>query len=137
VAGAFVVGRRNDLARAVRNLLDNAQHHAASAVTIGLGNGDGTVSPAVDDDGPGVPPNDRDRIFERFARLDGARTRDGGRHRARSRHRQGDRSSATVSPSPCTTARAAPAARASWSPCRPTDRALERARVRGATARGR
>jgi signal transduction histidine kinase len=78
VAGAFVVGRRDDLARAVRNLLDNAQHHAASAVTIGLGNDDGKVSLAVDDDGPGIPPKDRDRIFERFARLDGARTRDGG-----------------------------------------------------------
>jgi len=77
VTGAFVRGRREDLARAVRNLLDNAQHYATSAVTIGLDNGDGTVTLVVEDDGPGVPPDDRDRIFERFARLDDARTRNG------------------------------------------------------------
>ena len=75
VASAFVLGRRDDLARAVRNLLDNAQHHATSAVTIALRNGDGTVTLVVDDDGPGVPLEDRDRVFERFVRLDDARTR--------------------------------------------------------------
>jgi signal transduction histidine kinase len=78
VTGAFVLGHRDDLARAVRNLLDNARHHATSAVTIGLHNDDGTVTLAVEDDGPGVPPEARDRIFERFARLDDARTRSGG-----------------------------------------------------------
>jgi signal transduction histidine kinase len=78
VASAFVLGHRDDLARAIRNLLDNAQHHATSAVTIGLRDGGGIVTLAVDDDGPGIPPADRDRVFERFARLDVARTRGGG-----------------------------------------------------------
>ena len=77
VTSTFVLGRRDDLARAVRNLLDNAQHHASSAVMITLHNGDGTVTLAVEDDGPGVPPEDRDLVFERFARLDVARTRRG------------------------------------------------------------
>ncbi len=78
VTSAFVLGRRDDLARAVRNLLDNARRHATSAVTIGLHNGDGTVTLAVEDDGPGVPLEARARVFERFARLDDARTRSGG-----------------------------------------------------------
>ncbi len=78
VASVFVLGRRDDLTRAVRNLLDNAQHHATSAVTIGLGNGGGTVTLVVEDDGSGIASEHRDRIFERFARLDDARPRTGG-----------------------------------------------------------
>jgi signal transduction histidine kinase len=75
VTSGFVLGRADDLTRAVRNLLDNAQRHAASAVMIGLGNDGGSVTLVIEDDGPGVPPEHRDRIFERFARLDDARTR--------------------------------------------------------------
>jgi len=75
VSSAFARGRRDDLTRAVRNLLDNAQHHATSTVTIELNNGDHTVTLVVEDDGPGIRPEHRDRIFERFARLDDARTR--------------------------------------------------------------
>jgi signal transduction histidine kinase len=75
VTTAFVRGRRDDLTRAVRNLLDNAQHHATSTVTIELSNGDGTVTLVIEDDGPGIRPEHRDRIFERFVRLDDARTR--------------------------------------------------------------
>jgi signal transduction histidine kinase len=75
VTSTFVQGRRDDLSRAVRNLLDNAERHATSAVTVGLHNGDGVVTLVVEDDGPGVPPADRARIFERFTRLDDARTR--------------------------------------------------------------
>jgi signal transduction histidine kinase len=78
VAGAFVVGRRDDLARAVRNLVDNAQRHAASTVRVELSSEDGVVTLAVEDDGPGVPPEHRERIFERFARLDDARSRETG-----------------------------------------------------------
>lgn len=77
VAGAFVRGRRDDLSRAVRNLLDNAERHAGAVVTVGLRNGDGVVTLVVEDDGPGVAPADRERIFDRFTRLDDARTRTG------------------------------------------------------------
>ena len=67
------------LRRAVRNLVENARHHAASAVTVALEQTDGRVVLTVDDDGPGVPEGERDRIFERFARVDAARsTVDGG-----------------------------------------------------------
>ena len=74
VAGVVVKGRRDDLARAVRNLLDNASHHAMSRVTVELSESDGAVVLVVEDDGPGVPAADRERVFERFTRLDEARS---------------------------------------------------------------
>lgn len=68
-----VVGRREDLARALRNLTDNAARHATGVVTIEVGRrGDDAVL-AVSDDGPGIPEAARDRVFERFTRLDEAR----------------------------------------------------------------
>jgi signal transduction histidine kinase len=78
VRPAFVLGRRDDLARAVRNLLDNAARHATCTVRVALGCEDGVVRLVVADDGPGVRPEDRDRIFERFTRLDHARHRSTG-----------------------------------------------------------
>jgi signal transduction histidine kinase len=64
----------------VRNLLDNADRHAQTAVAIGLHNDadSGTVELTVDDDGPGIAPADRDRVFDRFTRLDDGRARDAG-----------------------------------------------------------
>ncbi|WP_448629853.1 sensor histidine kinase [Cellulomonas soli] len=62
------------LARAVRNLVENAARHATSAVHITLD--DGRVT--VDDDGPGIPEPDRERVFERFVRLDDSRQRGAG-----------------------------------------------------------
>ena len=62
------------LARVVRNLVDNAVRHAASRVQVHVA--DGCVG--VDDDGAGVTAADRERVFERFVRLDDARERESG-----------------------------------------------------------
>ncbi|HEY3436298.1 MAG TPA: HAMP domain-containing sensor histidine kinase [Actinotalea sp.] len=60
--------------RAVRNLVDNAVRHATSRVGITVT--DGAVR--VEDDGHGVPEEDRERVFERFVRLEEARGREAG-----------------------------------------------------------
>ncbi|MFB6789958.1 sensor histidine kinase [Streptomyces olivaceus] len=82
-----VAGSRGQLERVLANLLDNAQRHARSAVEVsvrrdegphGAGGGGQTAVVAVADDGEGVPAADRERIFERFVRLDAARSRDDG-----------------------------------------------------------
>jgi signal transduction histidine kinase len=78
VHGAVVTGRRDELSRVVRNLLDNAARHASSAVTVELHTNGDTVTLVVEDDGTGVAPADRERIFERFARVDDARSRKAG-----------------------------------------------------------
>jgi signal transduction histidine kinase len=73
-----VTGSREQLARVVTNLVDNAARHAQHRVAVGV-TGDGRrVRLTVDDDGPGVPEGDRERVFERFTRLDDARARDAG-----------------------------------------------------------
>ncbi|MCD0452094.1 HAMP domain-containing protein [Actinocorallia sp. API 0066] len=66
------------LARALDNLLDNAQRHAAERVTLTLAAEPGHAVLSVRDDGPGVPAEDRERIFARFVRRDDARGRDEG-----------------------------------------------------------
>ena len=71
-------GRREQLARVVRNLIDNADRHATSRVALSLQNGADVVELTVDDDGPGIAPDDRVRVFERFTRLDDGRARDDG-----------------------------------------------------------
>ncbi|MFI9204304.1 DUF2867 domain-containing protein [Streptomyces sp. NPDC053048] len=68
------------LTRLLGNLLDNAERHAARAIEVRLAH-DAAGRRAVlyvQDDGPGIPPADRHRVFERFTRLDDARTRDTG-----------------------------------------------------------
>lgn len=72
------VGDQRRLAQAVRNLVDNAVRHARDTIWLGVEEIDGTIRVVVADDGPGVAMVDRDRIFERFTRLDDARARDGG-----------------------------------------------------------
>jgi two-component system OmpR family sensor kinase len=64
----------------VVNLLGNARAHIppGSTVTVGLSRSDGTVALRVCDDGPGIPPELRPRVFERFARGDGSRSRAAG-----------------------------------------------------------
>ncbi len=74
-----VLGAPDALEGMVDNLLANAVRHATARVRIGLGEERGCVTLTIDDDGPGVPPAERERVFERFTRLDEARSRaDGG-----------------------------------------------------------
>ena len=73
-----VTGVAKLLRRLVRNLLENANRHAAGEVMLRLSAGNGTVLLAVSDHGPGVPEPYRERIFEPFFRLPGASERDGG-----------------------------------------------------------
>ncbi|MGV9511127.1 ATP-binding protein [Streptomyces tendae] len=73
-----VAGSRGQLGRVLANLLDNAQRHARSSVEVTVRRDGDAVVAAVADDGDGVPAADRDRIFERFVRLDAARSRDDG-----------------------------------------------------------
>ncbi|MDX6364690.1 MAG: hypothetical protein QOC85_3700, partial [Streptomyces sp.] len=73
-----VAGSRGQLARVLANLLDNAHRHARSRVAVTLRAEDGWAVLGVADDGAGVPPEERERIFERFVRLDDARSRDDG-----------------------------------------------------------
>ncbi|MGW4648578.1 sensor histidine kinase [Kitasatospora sp. NPDC004289] len=72
---AEVVGSAVQLERLMRNLVDNACRHADRAVAVRLAVEDGAVRLEVRDDGPGIPEADRERVFERFTRLDDARTR--------------------------------------------------------------
>jgi signal transduction histidine kinase len=75
VAPAAVLGWREDLTRAVRNLLDNAERHAEATVTLELADDAGWATLVVADDGPGIPTAHRELVFERFARLDEDRSR--------------------------------------------------------------
>jgi signal transduction histidine kinase len=78
VSGGQVRGRTDELMRIVTHLLDNAARHADSTVSVSLTTSGDRVELAVDDDGPGIDPADRERVFDRFVRLDEARVRDDG-----------------------------------------------------------
>ncbi len=78
VQAVAIDGDDGQLARMIENLLSNAVRHATSRVSVTLGETDERVVLAVSDDGPGVPPESRDRIFARFGRVDDARTRTRG-----------------------------------------------------------
>jgi len=73
VTACQVTGDPAELVRAVRNLCDNAVRHAASTVTLRCEAHDGVVEIGVADDGPGVPEDQRARVFERFSRIDRSR----------------------------------------------------------------
>lgn len=66
------------ITRVLTNLLDNARRHARHTVRVDLRRAGDSAELAVSDDGKGVAPVDRERIFERFVRLDAARSRDQG-----------------------------------------------------------
>lgn len=78
--GQPVQGSRTAMRRLITNLIDNAVRYARSSVVVRIGYAAGRVVLEVTDDGPGIPAADRSRIFDRFVRLDEARTRtdDGG-----------------------------------------------------------
>jgi signal transduction histidine kinase len=78
VSAGQVVAHAGELRRLARNLLDNAVRHARSRVVVSLHEVDGMVELTIGDDGPGIPLEARDAVFERFVRLDAARSHDGG-----------------------------------------------------------
>jgi signal transduction histidine kinase len=78
VSAGRVSGDRPKLERLVRNLTDNAARHASGLVVLSLRTSDDGALLAVEDDGHGVSTEDRERILERFVRLDEARDRDSG-----------------------------------------------------------
>jgi len=73
VSGAQVSGSPEQLRRVVRNLLDNAVRHETRTVAVRLSE-DPQVELVVADDGAGIPAGQRDVVFERFTRLDDARS---------------------------------------------------------------
>jgi signal transduction histidine kinase len=75
VQAARVRGSERDIARLLRNLGDNAREHAESTIALGLAVTGGSAEFTVEDDGAGIPVQDRERVFERFTRLDEARAR--------------------------------------------------------------
>ena len=78
VADSVISASPQALERVLANVLDNAVRYARSAVRVSVGPSDGGVLVVVSDDGPGIPAGDRERVFERFARLHDARDRDTG-----------------------------------------------------------
>lgn len=74
----LVQGSADQLRRLVANLVDNAVRHASSSVEVSLTPGENQAVLEISDDGPGIPPEHRDTVFDRFTRLDHARTRDTG-----------------------------------------------------------
>ncbi|MGA5308401.1 sensor histidine kinase [Micromonospora taraxaci] len=81
----WTTGNADELRRVLANLVDNAVRHADSAVVLAT-EASSTAGPAVGayhlvtvtDDGPGIPVADRERVFDRFTRLDDGRARDDG-----------------------------------------------------------
>ncbi|GDY36358.1 HAMP domain-containing sensor histidine kinase [Acidovorax sp. NB1] len=66
------------LRRAIRNLLENARRYSSGEITVVVHRRQGRAEVHVCDHGPGVPPSQRERIFEPFYRLPGASERAGG-----------------------------------------------------------
>jgi signal transduction histidine kinase len=78
VGAARVLGDADALRRVLRNLGENAARHASNRVAISLEARGGDVVLTVDDDGPGIPESERNRVLQRFVRLDASRSRDEG-----------------------------------------------------------
>jgi len=78
VGQATATGAVDGVGRVLRNLVDDAVRHARERVEVQVEDGPTTVRVLVDDDGAGIAVADRERVFERFVRLDEARERDSG-----------------------------------------------------------
>ncbi|MET8054232.1 HAMP domain-containing sensor histidine kinase [Streptosporangium sp. NPDC005286] len=76
--GVAITGDRLRMARLLTNLLDNAERHADSKVSVSVTRDDGTAVVEVLDDGAGIAPEQRELVFQRFARLDASRNKDEG-----------------------------------------------------------
>lgn len=75
-AGLLLYGNRQLLAQALSNLLDNALKYVPAGGTVKLSaqSANERIKVVVDDSGPGIPDEMRDKVFERFARVDPSRT---------------------------------------------------------------
>ncbi|MHA7244433.1 sensor histidine kinase [Paeniglutamicibacter antarcticus] len=75
-----VFGDRDLLMTALRNLIDNAIRYSPEDTTVGVGlrQRDGLIQVSVTDQGPGIAPEEQERVFERFYRIDAARSRHTG-----------------------------------------------------------
>ncbi len=74
-----MVGDPSALRRVVVNLVDNAVRHARTEVSLSVGVGaDGAAHLTVCDDGPGIPAAERERVFDRFYRIEASRSRESG-----------------------------------------------------------
>jgi len=79
LAGVVVAADKRRLMRVIANLIDNAAKYGGGASRVELRQVEGEVQFAVEDDGPGIPREDRKRIFDRFSRgLTAADRRTGG-----------------------------------------------------------
>jgi signal transduction histidine kinase len=77
-ADLAVTGDPADLSRLFRNVIDNAVRHAHTAVRITARRAGDQVHVEIGDDGPGIPAEERERVFDRFVRLDASRGRADG-----------------------------------------------------------
>ena len=75
---ALVLGDKRRLAQVLDNLLRNAEKYGDGATLVEVTSENGTISIAVEDDGPGVAPSERELVFERFTRGAAARKRGTG-----------------------------------------------------------
>ena len=75
---AVVIGDKRGLAQVFDNLLRNAEKHGGGVTRVGISRPGNLVRVAVEDDGPGVTPSERDLVFERFTRGTAARKRGAG-----------------------------------------------------------
>ena len=73
-----MVADETDMTRVIENLSSNALRHAVRKIAFGVSEADEWVELSVTDDGPGVPQDKRQAVFERFSRLDSSRSRSYG-----------------------------------------------------------